>query len=216
MTNLKTRPAGVTTSCLLAAVLAFAAASASAQPGPAVPAAAPAAATADGAGARPCCRLPAGTVVVIELAQRITTKTFRPGDRFEIRLAETVVVDGKSLIPAGAHGAGEVIDAAPAGSGGRAAKLVLAVRYIETGGVRVPLHALQLGRGGENRLTETIVATEAAGVFGLLVKGGEVSYPEGFQADAKVAADVQLTPVQAAPAGSTPASGTPPTTGELK
>ena len=51
-----------------------------------------------------CCRLAAGVVVELELAQEVSTKTVKSGDHFAVRLATPVVVDGQVLAPAGASG----------------------------------------------------------------------------------------------------------------
>src|SRR6478736_9008088 len=71
------------------------------------------------AAARRCCRVAAGTVVMVELAEPVSTKTHKSGDTFAIRLAEPVVVQGQIVLQAGTKGLGEVTDAAKPGMGGK-------------------------------------------------------------------------------------------------
>ena len=73
-----------------------------------------------------CCRVPAGSVVQVELAQDVGTATQKAGDTFALRLAAPLIVDGRVLLRAGTPGVGEVIQASGPGMGGKAAKLVLA------------------------------------------------------------------------------------------
>src|ERR1700761_9037111 len=76
-----------------------------------------------------------GTVIDIEITESISTKTCKPEGMFAIRLASPIAVGGKVIIPAGAVGMGQIVDAEPAGALGRPAKLVLAARYLEINGV---------------------------------------------------------------------------------
>ena len=52
--------------------------------------------------------LPTGTSVKMKLETAISTSTTKPGDRFEGRVTEPVVVDGKTVIPVGASLEGKV------------------------------------------------------------------------------------------------------------
>ena len=142
------------------------------------------------------CRLKAGTVVAIELAEQVGTKQRKPGDTFALRLAQPLIVDGRTVVPAGAAGLGQVIDAASGGAFGRPAKLILAARYIEHDGVRVPLHALHLGGGGKDNgnLATALSAAPYVGLLAVAIPGGNVEFPAGTQARAKVAVDVSFCP----------------------
>ena len=59
-----------------------------------------------------CCTIPARTSLELEIVDRVSSKANRAGDRFAIRLAEPLLVDGQILIPAGTAGVGEVIHSA--------------------------------------------------------------------------------------------------------
>jgi hypothetical protein len=157
-----------------------------------------------------CCRVAANTPILVQLSETVSSETAKRGDTFALSLAEPIVVDGATLIPAGAVGGGEVIDASPAGVGGKPGKLVLAARYINYEGVRVPLRAFRLGGSGQNNATVALVVDIAVGPVGFFIPGGNIKYPAGLKAVAKVVADVSLTPAaQASPQPEGQASITP-------
>jgi hypothetical protein len=135
---------------------------------------------------------PAGAEVLVELTELVGTKGRKPGDHFGIKLAEPLIVGDRVVIPAGAAGLGEIIDVARPGMAGRAAKLILAARYIETGGTRVALHAFHLGGMGESHKDAATALSYApyVGILALAVTGGDLEYPAGARARAKVLAAV--------------------------
>jgi hypothetical protein len=51
---------------------------------------------------------------------------------------------GSVVAPAGTPGVGEVVHAAHASFGGKAGELILAVRYLELNGTRIPLRSLPI------------------------------------------------------------------------
>jgi hypothetical protein len=147
---------------------------------------------------RACCRVAAGTPVEVELVAPVSTKTQASGDTFELRLAEPLIVDGRIVLRAGTPGVGEVIESAGPGMGGKAAKLVLAARYLKLRQGRAPLQGLQMsGVGHDNsRAAQAVGLTGIAfgplGLVGMAVQGGNVNFPAGMRASAKIAADLTL------------------------
>jgi hypothetical protein len=145
-----------------------------------------------------CCLAPARTVVEVELAGPVSTRTQKTGDTFALRLATPLVVDDRILLRAGTPGVGEVVEAARPGLGGKAAKLVLTARYLQADGRRVPLTGLQLARAGRSNSMQasavglTGIVFAPLGFIGLAVRGGNVDLPEGVRASARLASDVVL------------------------
>ncbi|WP_298162066.1 hypothetical protein, partial [Brevundimonas sp.] len=43
----------------------------------------------------PCCIIPAGMVVELEVTEAVSTKTHKRGDKFPLRLVRPIVVDGR-------------------------------------------------------------------------------------------------------------------------
>jgi hypothetical protein len=158
---------------------------------------------------RDCCLLNSGTIVAIEITDPLSASRQKSTEKFAIRLAEPILVDGKTIVPAGAVGIGEVVDAAGPGLGGKPAKLILAARYVEFGGIRVPLRGLKLGAGGRNNSDVSMAASFAVGIVGFLVPGGDAVIPAGTRAQAKIAANIVMAPAQAASLAAAPP--TPPT-----
>ena len=171
-----------------------------------IPAPVPAVAPAQAA----CCTIPAGTLVVVETTEPLSAATAVSGAHFGLRLAEPLRFGGTVVLPAGVAGLGEVIDAKPAGFGGRPARLILAARYLESGGVRYPLQSLKLGGGGIDNSGGAVVLTMAVGILGAAIHGGGVEYAAGTRATAKLAADVTSPPLAILPPTTTPPT-TPPT-----
>ncbi|MGH7022109.1 MAG: hypothetical protein ACREEB_00810 [Caulobacteraceae bacterium] len=138
----------------------------------------------------------AGTVVEVALVGEVSSKTDRIGDKFALRLAAPIVINGVIIAQAGALGGGVVIDAAAGGVYGRPGKLVLAARYIDVGGVRVPLRGFKLSGAGKDNGTIALAASEIpyAGILAIAIPGGNITYPSGTHVLAKVAANVFLPP----------------------
>lgn len=145
-----------------------------------------------------CCRIPSGTPLYIQLVEELSSKTSLRGDTFRIKLSDPVKVDGRIVIPAGASGRGEVIDAAPAGMGGKPGELVLAARHLSVGGRQVPLRAFKLGGHGMNGGKDAQTAVLLFGVVGLAMRGGDMVLPIGAEASAKIAGDITLPPFDVA------------------
>lgn len=142
----------------------------------------------------PLRHLAAGRPILIELAQEVSTKRQRRGDVFDIRLAEAIVLDGQTVIPAGATGRGEVVDASPGGIAGRPAKLILAARYLDYPGGRLAIRGFKMAATGRDNASLAIAlsATPYVGILALGISGGDVDYPAGTRAIAKVSMDSDL------------------------
>src|ERR1700690_41923 len=59
--------------------------------------------------------VPAGTALTVRLGQAVGSKISQAGQSFSGTLANSVVIDGKTAIPAGAAATGTVTDAKPLG-----------------------------------------------------------------------------------------------------
>jgi hypothetical protein len=141
------------------------------------------------------------TVIDIEIAQPISTRSLKQGDMFAIRLASPIKAGGEVIVPAGIIGQGQVVDTGKAGLMGKPAKLVLAARYLDWNGRRIPLHAFRWWEGaGEDRTDTVMVASMVpyAGVLSIFIHGGEIDVPVGARATAKLGAEVSAPPAEPA------------------
>lgn len=138
------------------------------------------------------CRMPMGTVVSLEMLDRVQSKLSTRGDHFGIRLVDAVKVNGVVVMPAGTTGVGEVVHAARARAAGKAGELLVAAPYLDVGGVHVPLRSFKLGATGKNESGTALAVGVTIGVAAYLIVGGEVDQPAGTRADARSSAEVVL------------------------
>lgn len=138
--------------------------------------------------------IPANTPIEVELTAPLSSTTSRIGDLFPLRLRSPIIIDGREVVPAGATGGGEVIDADTAGFGGRAGKLILSARYLEIGGQRARIRSLRITTVGESRANTALAVSMIpyAGVAGIFVQGGEIELPAGAYGAARLATALEL------------------------
>lgn len=138
--------------------------------------------------------LPAGALVEIELVNALSSATSKLGDRFPIRLAEPIVVDGVVVVPAGALGEGEVIDVTGAGINGKQGKLIISARFLELNGQRVRIRGMSIIATGKSRvdLATGMMLVPYVGLATVFVRGGNIEMPAGTRATAKLAQAVEL------------------------
>ena len=144
-----------------------------------------------------CCLLVNGTVVDIEIAEHISSQRRKRGEKFVLRLAEPLALDGHTVLPAGTAGVGEIIHAASSGGGGKPGELLLAARYLEFDGRQIPLRGFRIGAAGKDRTQGAMAASMAVGPFAHFIHGREIEIPAGTRANAKLAADTLLPPTDA-------------------
>ncbi len=160
-----------------------------------------------------CCNVPDGTIVELEIAEPISSKTAQRGQRFKLRLVTPLYAGETLVLPAGTEGVGEVVHADRARAAGKPGELLLAGRSLNGPNGEIKLRGFRLGGSGENR---TVAAFWIP--LGFLVRGGQIEIPIGARAHAKLAGPHLLTPSlstsAAAPAVATEAttSATPSST----
>lgn len=147
---------------------------------------APAPATAD------CCLVKALTPVRLAITNPMNSNQVYPGQRFELTLREPILLDGGRSIPAGTTGEGEVVHAARTGLAGKPGELLLAARFLDVAGVRIPLRSMRVGGTGKDNLGLAIITAAAVGLIGYVISGGQVRVLAGAPADAKISADTRI------------------------
>jgi hypothetical protein len=129
----------------------------------------------------------AGTVIELELAEPVSSRIGKHGDRFAFRLHAPVLLDGVVVLPAGTPGVGEIVHADRARGGGKPGELILAARYLELGDVHLPLRGMKLGLAGKDNSNRTMAVAIALGPIAHFIHGGEIEIPVGTVAQAKLA-----------------------------
>lgn len=146
-----------------------------------------------------CCVIKALTPVRLAIINPINSNQVASGQQFAFALSEPILLDGGRSIPAGTPGQGEVIHASRSGMAGKAGELVLAARYLDYQGTRIPLRSMRFGENGKDQTgvanavaIGAAVVAPLAGIFALAITGGEVRVPAGARAEAKVSADTRI------------------------
>ncbi|MGH6616597.1 hypothetical protein [Sphingomonas sp.] len=128
-----------------------------------------------------CGSILAGTALQIEVVDAIGSKTAKIGDFFKIRLAEPLILDGKTILTAGIQGVGEIIHAShPRFMTNKVGELIVAARYLDLGDKRLPLRGFRIDRAGAYHIT--ILSR-----IGPIPNAQNVDIPAGSIATAKVA-----------------------------
>lgn len=109
--------------------------------------------------------VPAGTEVVVQLDEELSTRSHAKGDAFTAQVSSAVSDSGRVAIPAGATVHGEVTGVQRADGQGRKGVLSLDVTYVEIRGERHPVSARVVSANPEVR-SETSTGEAAAKVGG--------------------------------------------------
>jgi len=141
--------------------------------------------------------IPALTPVEIEVLADLSSRTSKTGQIFPIRLAQPIMIDGRIVVPAGASGEGEVLNAKRSGMGGASGMLMLIAHNLIIDGRSLPLRSMHIGQTGEDHSKEAIAsgAVPIVGVFVMFIKGGETQVAAGTHTMAKTAQDFTIAPV---------------------
>lgn len=141
-----------------------------------------------------CCRIADGTAVTLEILEPLNSALVKRGDKFRLRLADPVSIDGNDVLAPGIEGVGEIIHAEKSRSGGKPGELLLAARFLQHSDTQIPLRGLKLGGKGKDNTNAAMATAFAIGPLALFVHGREIVIPAGTLAQAKIARDVDLPP----------------------
>jgi hypothetical protein len=172
---------------LLACALAFAPASVSAQF--AKPEVSPIAAPTGGNAV-----LRVGTEVPLKLSEELTTKgkKLRAGQRFRMEVAESVLVQGVTVIPAGSPAVGEITDVRNKGMWGKSGRLVARVLYVTVNGRQIRLSGAFNDKGKAGGVGAVAVSAVVFAPAGFFMTGTSAKVPMGAAVKAFVDEDVPL------------------------
>ena len=122
--------------------------------------------------------VPAGTSFGVSLVTDLSTKTVTPGGSFTGTVAEDVVVDGHTVIPAGAEVAGHVLDSTRSGKTAGRAHMQLAYDAVSFDGHSYNISAVSdtmYGKGGAGKDAAMIGGgAVAGGILGKVLGGSAV------------------------------------------
>ena len=133
---------------------------------------APTAAPAEKAAATPKPKIvPAGTVIRVRLNDAIGSKTAQAGQTFTGSVMDPIVVNGRTLIPAGATVSGEVTNAKSAGRFKGGAELAITIRSVTVGGVPHTLAASTVSQTSTGKGKRSAALIGGGAGLGALIGG---------------------------------------------
>lgn len=142
-----------------------------------------------------------GTPLKLKLKRELSSATEQVGATVDFEVLESVVVDERVIIPPGAIALGTVTEAMPKRRMGRTGKLEVRIDSVTLfDGQRAPLRAVNTGGDGSRVGTVATTASVVAIVFfpaaplALLMKGKDITIPNGTFVTAYVNNDLKLDP----------------------
>ena len=110
-------------------------------------------------------------MIRVRLNDAIGSKTAQAGQTFTASVMDPIVVDGRTLIPAGATVSGEVTDAKSAGRFKGAAELAITIRSVRVGGVAHTLAASTVSQTSTGKGKRSAALIGGGGGAGALIGG---------------------------------------------
>ncbi|HEV2196843.1 MAG TPA: hypothetical protein VGR55_14760 [Candidatus Acidoferrum sp.] len=121
--------------------------------------------------------IPEGSPFEVTLDETLASNRNHAGDLFAASLSQPIVEDGKTIIPAGAHVAGRVVDAKDSGRLHVPARLSVALSSVEVDGKSYDIDTGTIRKTGQNHNKRNLgfIGGGAAGgaIIGALAGGGK-------------------------------------------
>ena len=121
--------------------------------------------------------IPAGTLITVRLQQPLSSKSNKPGDRFDATLSQPISVNGQTVLPNGTLAGGTVTDAKDSGRFKGAAALSLSLDSIVIQGTHYKIQTAELTQTakGKGKRSATMIGggAGAGALIGGLAGGGK-------------------------------------------
>jgi hypothetical protein len=115
--------------------------------------------------------VPSGKVLTVRLSDAVGSKLSQAGQSFGGSLAKAVVVEGETVIPAGAKVSGEVVDAKPLGRFAGGALLQLRLNSVTIDGEEMPVQTATFTQTLKGKGKRTAVMAGGGAGLGALIGG---------------------------------------------
>lgn len=137
--------------------------------------------------------VPEHTRIHVVLDQAVSTSA-RPGHHFRATVSRPVVIEGKTVIPKGAHAEGVVVEAKEAGRVKGRAQLLLALQSVDVDGQNYPVHTYSSRELGHSHMKHHLLWIGGGAGGGVLIgalagggMGAAIGGPVGAAAGTTVA-----------------------------
>lgn len=146
----------------------------------------------------PANTLPRGTEIRMITLRELHSQQAKVGDRFEVEVTEDVRLNGRTVIPAGTRGYGEVTVVKKKGMWGKSGKLETRLLYLQVGDRRIRIGGAAGDRG--NTGTVGVVASVALlPLAGFVVTGTSAVIAPGTPTVATLEEDIPVEFAQTQP-----------------
>jgi hypothetical protein len=115
--------------------------------------------------------IPEGAQFEVMLDESLASNRSHTGDSFAASLSQPVVEDGKTIIPAGAHVAGRIVDAKDSGRLHVPARLSVALSSVEVSGKSYDIDTNTIAKTGENHNKRNLGFIGGGAAGGALIGG---------------------------------------------
>jgi hypothetical protein len=155
--------------------------------------------------------LRAGTPIALKMREALTTKgkDLKVGYRFQMEVAEPVIVNGITVIPVGSPATGEVTDIRNKGMWGKSGKINARAIYVRANGRQIRLTG-QMDDKGVTGTAAVVGAIALLPVAGFFMTGTSAEIPIGNPVNAFIDEDVAFAPSGNAPTPMTVPASTAP------
>ncbi len=137
--------------------------------------------------------IPEGTEVRLRLLDKLVSGTATEGQRFNLELDEPLLLNGQTVVPAGAKAVGTVVTSKKKGFMGKGGELNVLIDYMLVNDQRVRLRAAKSSEG-DDKVGATVALTVLFGPLGLLKRGHNIELNPGQIIPAYVDQSTQVTP----------------------
>lgn len=153
--------------------------------------------------------LRAGTPIALTMSEELTTKgkKLRVGQRFQLAVAEDLVIDGQIVVPAGSPATGEITEVRNKGMWGKSGAINARLLFLRANGRQIRLSGA-LDDKGVTGTAGVVGAIAFVPVAGFFVTGTSAVIPLGAPVNAFIDEDVAVT-YAAAPSPMTVQSAAP-------
>lgn len=134
-----------------------------------------------------------GTPIHLATDTEMNSQENRVGDRIDLRVLDAVSLNGRTVIPVGTRGVGEITLVRKKGMWGKSGRLEFRPLYLVLGDRQVPIsthkNTREKGETGTAGVVASIVVLPLAGFF---VTGTSARIPRGSTVDAELSEDLPV------------------------